>query len=104
MKNYIFWSEIGSGSEELGGTPPPRILRRVITLPRSDELLFKNCMEETDRPRFLKLFLIISRIASGSLPLIESTASEFGSLGSLGNLVTTQLTPQNLNVEPILLR
>ena len=23
MKNYIFWSEIGSGFEEPGGTPPP---------------------------------------------------------------------------------
>ena len=26
-KTYIFWSEIGSGFEELGGTPPPRISR-----------------------------------------------------------------------------
>ena len=25
--NYIFWSEIGSGFGELGGTPPPRIPR-----------------------------------------------------------------------------
>ena len=24
MENYIFWSEIGSGFEEPGGTPPPR--------------------------------------------------------------------------------
>ena len=24
-KTYIFWSKIGSGFEELGGTPPPRI-------------------------------------------------------------------------------
>ena len=24
---YIFWSEIGSGFEEPGGTPPPRISR-----------------------------------------------------------------------------
>ena len=25
MENYIFWSEIGSGIGESGGTPPPRI-------------------------------------------------------------------------------
>ena len=29
VENYIFWSEIGSGSEEVGGTPPPRILRSI---------------------------------------------------------------------------
>ena len=28
VDNYIFWSEIGSGFEELGGTSPPRIPRR----------------------------------------------------------------------------
>ena len=27
VKNDIFWSEIGSGFGELGGTPPPRIPR-----------------------------------------------------------------------------
>ena len=27
MENYIFWSEIGSGFVELGGTPLPRIPR-----------------------------------------------------------------------------
>ena len=27
MDYYIFWSEIGSGFEESGGTPPPRISR-----------------------------------------------------------------------------
>ena len=27
VENSFFWSEIGSGSEEAGGTPPPRILR-----------------------------------------------------------------------------
>ena len=27
MENYIFWFEIRSGFEELGGTPPPRIPR-----------------------------------------------------------------------------
>ena len=26
-ENYIFWSEIRSGSEEAGGTPPPRVTR-----------------------------------------------------------------------------
>ena len=37
---YIFWSEIGSGFEEPGGTPPPRIptntppgLPRKLTAP-----------------------------------------------------------------------
>ena len=25
VENYIFWSEIGSGFEEPGGTPPRRI-------------------------------------------------------------------------------
>ena len=25
VENYIFWSEIGSGFGEPGGTPPPRI-------------------------------------------------------------------------------
>ena len=29
VENYIFWSEIGSGSEEAGGIPPPRILRSI---------------------------------------------------------------------------
>ena len=33
VENYIFWSEIGSGSEEAGGTPPPRILRSIPPLP-----------------------------------------------------------------------
>ena len=27
MENDIFWASIGSGFEELGGTPPPRIPR-----------------------------------------------------------------------------
>ena len=27
IQNDIFWSEIGAGFEELGGTPPPRIPR-----------------------------------------------------------------------------
>ena len=29
MENYIFWSEIGSGFEEPGGTPPSRIARSI---------------------------------------------------------------------------
>ena len=29
VENYIFWSEIGSGSEEAGSIPPPRILRSI---------------------------------------------------------------------------
>ena len=32
-KTYIFWSEIGSGFEELGGTPPPRIPRSTLRPP-----------------------------------------------------------------------
>ena len=35
MENYIFCSEIGSGSEVLGGTPPPRIPRSTPDLPRA---------------------------------------------------------------------
>ena len=27
MENYIFWSKMGSGFEEPGGTPPPRIIQ-----------------------------------------------------------------------------
>ena len=33
VENYIFWSEIGSGFEELCGTPPPRIPRGTPPLP-----------------------------------------------------------------------
>ena len=27
VENYIFWSKMGSGFEEPGGTPPPRIIQ-----------------------------------------------------------------------------
>ena len=42
MENYIFWSEIGSGFEEPGGTPTPRIPRSTptpaaSTLPYTEE-------------------------------------------------------------------
>ena len=37
VENYIFWSEIGSGSEEAGGTPPPRILRSTPPPPQGFE-------------------------------------------------------------------
>jgi len=30
VENDVFWSEIGSGFEELGGTPPPRIPSSTI--------------------------------------------------------------------------
>ena len=33
VENYIFWSEIGSGFEESGGTPPPRIPRSTFPPP-----------------------------------------------------------------------
>ena len=33
-ENYIFWSEIGSGFEEPGGTPPPRIPRSTPGIQR----------------------------------------------------------------------
>ena len=33
-ENYIFWSEIGLGFGEPGGTPPRRILRSTPPLPR----------------------------------------------------------------------
>ena len=29
MENFFFWSEIGQGFEELGGTLPPRIPRSI---------------------------------------------------------------------------
>ena len=34
VENYIFWSEIGSGFEEPGGTPPPRIPRSTPGIQR----------------------------------------------------------------------
>ena len=34
MENGMFWSEIGSGFPELGGTPPPRIPRSTSPSPR----------------------------------------------------------------------
>ena len=33
IDNYIFWSEIGSGFEEPGGTPPPRIPKNSLSFP-----------------------------------------------------------------------
>ena len=27
VENFIFWSKVGSGFGEMGGTPPPRIAR-----------------------------------------------------------------------------
>ena len=33
VENDIFWSEIGSGFEEPGGTPQERILRRLVPTP-----------------------------------------------------------------------
>ena len=36
VENYIFWSEIGSGFGEPGGTPPPRIPRST---PRESHLV-----------------------------------------------------------------
>ena len=33
VKNGIFWSEIGSGYGEPGGTPPPRIPRSTALPP-----------------------------------------------------------------------
>ena len=35
VENYIFWSEIGSGFEEPGGTPPTSIQRSTLPLPSS---------------------------------------------------------------------
>ena len=35
IENYTFWSEIGSGFRELGGTPPPRIARSTLPGRRS---------------------------------------------------------------------
>ena len=40
----VFWSEIGSGFGEPGGTPPPRIPRNT---PRGAVCNFKNNVQET---------------------------------------------------------
>ena len=48
VDNYIFWTEIGSGYEEPGGTPPPRVPRsaprgflnisdRILAIPFSSD-------------------------------------------------------------------
>ena len=47
VKNDIFWSEIGSGFGESGGTPPPRIRQRTPQGPRpgyqnTSNLLYKS--------------------------------------------------------------
>ena len=45
LGNYIFWSEIGSGFRELGGTTPPRIPRSTpppATLGPSTELCWAD--------------------------------------------------------------
>ena len=38
VENDIFWSEIGSGFGEPGGTPPPRIPRSTPRVPRPFQL------------------------------------------------------------------
>ena len=44
LGNYIFWSEIGSGFRELGGTTPPRIPRSTPP-PPPPSVPPRNCVE-----------------------------------------------------------
>ena len=41
VENYIFWSEIGSGFEEPGGTPRPRIPRSTPRAQTQEETRLK---------------------------------------------------------------
>ena len=57
MRNYIFWSEIGSGFGELGCTTPPRIPRSAPPPPQAPpwncvEQLFKLLVENNKHRNF----------------------------------------------------
>ena len=52
MDNYIFWSEIGLGFEEPGGTPRPRIPRST---PRA------QTQKETRLKLQVKTFILVSK-------------------------------------------
>ena len=60
LKNYIFWSDIGSGFEELGSTPPSRIPRST---PRGYE---PNPTQAEEEPSFHLLdFGILEKDSAG---------------------------------------
>ena len=42
MENYLFWSEIGSGFGELGGTRPPRISRSPPPRDSGHKIVFET--------------------------------------------------------------
>ena len=42
VENDIFWSEIGSGFGEPGGTPAPRIPRRILPPPQALSLILEG--------------------------------------------------------------
>ena len=48
MENYIFWSEIGSGFGERGGTPPPRIPWGTPPPPGSVLFICFNTLSNSD--------------------------------------------------------
>ena len=60
LKNYIFWSDIGSGFEEPGSTPPSRIPRST---PRGYE---PNPTQAEEEPSFHLLdFGILEKDSAG---------------------------------------
>ena len=59
LKNYIFWSDTGSGFEELGSTPPSRI-------PRSTPHGYKPNPTQAEEPSFHLLdFNILEKDSAG---------------------------------------
>ena len=46
MENNIFWSKIGSGFGELGGTPPPRIARRTPPIKERKSLRVSDAFDK----------------------------------------------------------
>ena len=46
VENNIFWSKIGSGFGELGGTPPPRIARRTPPIKERKSLRVSDAFDK----------------------------------------------------------
>ena len=42
VENGTFWSEIGSGFGEAGGTPPPKILRSMDSASKASNISFEG--------------------------------------------------------------
>ena len=58
MENVMFWSNIGSGFGEPGGTAPPRIPRSTTPLPPAGILSGEKCVVKSEASaRFHALFL-----------------------------------------------